>query len=169
MKRSNLQKNLLKIIFTGVAVAQQYSVSKINKKYTKSSQVRSPAREIFLKNQDFVPLARMSMVRTMWPHWAKFLPLGLLCTWPIFTQPSSFNTRFAVGIQRFQKWFDVDVLGFEIKILRWYFGMFGLLFLSIGWNFIQSSGATGQGRDTHRERTSQLHSWCRGRRIFRTF
>ncbi len=58
-------------------MAQQYSVSKINKKYTKRSQVRSPAREIFLKNQDFVPFANLSMVRTSVSRLGKYLPLGL--------------------------------------------------------------------------------------------
>ncbi len=29
----------------------------------------------------------------------------------IFTEISSFRTRFVVGIRRFHKWFDVDVLG----------------------------------------------------------
>jgi hypothetical protein len=29
---------------------------------------------------------------------------------------SSFKTRFAEGILRFQKWFDVDVLGFQIEL-----------------------------------------------------
>ncbi len=42
----------------------------------------------------------------------------------IFTVISSFKTRFAVGILKFQKWFDVDVLNFQIDVLMlvfWYF------------------------------------------------
>ncbi len=42
----------------------------------------------------------------------------------IFTVISSFKTRFAIGILKFQKWFDVDVFNFQIDVLKlvfWYF------------------------------------------------
>jgi len=34
-----------------------------------------------------------------------------------------FKTQFVVGISRVQKWFDVDVLGFQIKLCCRYFGL----------------------------------------------
>jgi hypothetical protein len=33
---------------------------------------------------------------------------------------------FVVGILSFQKWFDVDVLGFQIELCCRYLGLFGL-------------------------------------------
>ncbi len=44
----------------------------------------------------------------------------------IFTSISSFITWFVVGILRFQKRSDVDVLGFQIKICCRHFGLFWL-------------------------------------------
>ncbi len=44
----------------------------------------------------------------------------------IFTYISSFKTWFVVGILRFWKWFDVDVLGFQIHPCCRYFGLFWL-------------------------------------------
>jgi hypothetical protein len=39
-------------------------------------------------------------------------------------------------------WFEVDVLDFQIKLWRKYFGMFWPLFAKIGQNFNQFSGHT---------------------------
>jgi hypothetical protein len=45
---------------------------------------------------------------------------------------------FVAGILRFQKWFDVDVLGFQIELCCRYFGLFltgrlfGLFFEKFG-------------------------------------
>jgi hypothetical protein len=44
----------------------------------------------------------------------------------IFTQISRFKTWLVVGILRFQKWFDADVLGFQIELCCRYFGLFWL-------------------------------------------
>jgi len=37
---------------------------------------------------------------------------------------SSFKTWFIVGILRFQKFFDVDALGFQIELICRYFDLF---------------------------------------------
>jgi hypothetical protein len=56
--------------------------------------------------------------------------------------------KFVVGILRFLKWFDVDVLGFQIELCFSYFGLF-LLEDSLGyfWKnwaiFFKSSGHPG--------------------------
>ncbi len=46
----------------------------------------------------------------------------------IFTVKSSFKTWFVVGMVRFQKCFDVDVLGFQIYLRGWYLGHFSVIF-----------------------------------------
>jgi hypothetical protein len=38
----------------------------------------------------------------------------------------SFKTWFVTGILRFQKWFGVEVLGFQIELCCRYCGLFGL-------------------------------------------
>jgi len=75
-----------------------------------------------------------------WPHWAIFF-VGLLleAQWDclkrrsgamdififyIFIKISSFNTLFVVGTLRFQKWFYVVVLGFQVESWCRYFGLF---------------------------------------------
>jgi hypothetical protein len=42
----------------------------------------------------------------------------------IFTILSTFKAWFVVGILRVRKWFDVDVLGFQIEFRCRYFGIF---------------------------------------------
>ncbi len=41
----------------------------------------------------------------------------------IFTKISSFRNIFAMCVLRFQKWFDVDVLGFQIELWCKYFAI----------------------------------------------
>ncbi len=61
----------------------------------------------------------------------------------IFTWISSFITWFVVGILRFQKWFDVDVLGCQIELSCRFFWpfliwqLFGLFFEKFG-NFFSN-------------------------------
>jgi hypothetical protein len=81
----------------------------------------------------------------VWPDCAKFRHLGyfsLHFTYPISPNKAVFNTKFVVGISRFQRWFDVDVWGFKIEMLCWYFACFGYFFPNIGQNVIQLSGHT---------------------------
>ncbi len=59
-------------------------------------------------------------------------PLALVFTEPIFTKTSRFNTWFAVGILRFQKWFDVDVSGYQIMYWCRYLDIFGYSFQKLG-------------------------------------
>jgi hypothetical protein len=40
------------------------------------------------------------------------------------TYISCLKTWFVVSILRFQKWFDVDVLGFQVELCCRYFGLF---------------------------------------------
>jgi hypothetical protein len=44
----------------------------------------------------------------------------------IFTEAGKFKTWFAEGILRFQKWFNVDILDFQLELSSKYFGFFGL-------------------------------------------
>jgi hypothetical protein len=65
------------------------------------------------------------------------LPLGLLrllFTQPFFTKPSVSTHAL---LSRFQKWLDVDVLSFKIKVFML---IFWLLFLNISQDLIQLSG-----------------------------
>jgi hypothetical protein len=71
----------------------------------------------------------------------KISSFRLCFTWPIFTQTNSFNPWF---VWRFQKWFNVDVLGFQINLWGRYFGIFAHFFPKIRQNFIQFSGHTGE-------------------------
>jgi hypothetical protein len=56
----------------------------------------------------------------------------------------TFKTWFLVGTLRFQKWFDVDILDFQIVLCYFYLGiflvyrLFGLLFEKLG-NFLSKT------------------------------
>jgi hypothetical protein len=55
--------------------------------------------------------------------WATFFSSKLIT---FSTKINSFKTWSVVSILRFQRWFDVDVLGFQIQICYRYFGLFCL-------------------------------------------
>ncbi len=55
---------------------------------------------------------------------------------------SSFKVWFVVGVFGIEKWFDVNVLAFQVE-LRWrYFGLFGL-FCQLFWLLFQNLGLSG--------------------------
>jgi hypothetical protein len=64
------------------------------------------------------------------------------------------KTWFVVGILRFQKWFDVDILGFQIELCCRFFGLFvwetfwAIFFLIFWspWYAVQCAG-TIQGKE----------------------
>ncbi len=81
--------------------------------------------------------------------WVTFC-LGKFITF--WLEVSSFNTWFVVGILRFQKWFDVDVFGYQNELCCRYFGLFlawrllGLLFEKFCKVFFKSSGHPVSGK-----------------------
>ncbi len=52
----------------------------------------------------------------IWRNLAIWPTLGYFLLNLFFTLTNRFHTLFVVGILRFQMWFDVDVLNFQIKL-----------------------------------------------------
>ena len=74
---------------------------------------------LLLEAHDF--LKKISSPKKWWHFGLLFAEANLL-----HFHLNIFKTLFVVGILRFQKWFGVDVLGFQIELCCRYFGLFWL-------------------------------------------
>jgi hypothetical protein len=69
---------------------------------------------------------KWAIFQIFWPHlkWVNFCIRSLTHLVLLNRQMSSFKTWFVISILRFQKWFNVDALGFQIELICRYFDLF---------------------------------------------